>query len=124
MKKVISTLLVCVLLVGTLFTLVSCGKSVTGTYECVITDSNRISYEFGLFGKVTRTTTAGALGFTKDTVEEGKYVINETGDNEYEIVFTWETEEGKDTETQPFSEVEKNGVKYITIGILEFEKVK
>ncbi len=124
MKKVISTLLVCVLLVGTLFTLVSCGKTVSGTYECVITDSNRISYEFGLFGKVTRTTTTGALGFTKDTVEEGKYVINEKGDNEFEIVFTWETEEGKDTETQPFSEGEENGVKYISIGILKFEKVK
>ncbi len=124
MKKVISTLLVCVLLVGTLFTLVSCGKSVSGTYENVISESNKTTYEFGLFGKVIRTTTAGLAGFTKDTVEEGKYEINETGDNEFEIVFTWETEEGKETEVKSFSEVEKNGEKYIVIGLREFKKVK
>jgi len=38
MKKVLSAILVCVLLVGTMFTLVSCGNSLSGTYEGLLFD--------------------------------------------------------------------------------------
>ena len=38
MKKVLSAILVCVLLVGTIFTLVSCGNSLSGTYEGLLFD--------------------------------------------------------------------------------------
>jgi predicted small secreted protein len=33
MKKIISSILVCVLLVGVIFSLVSCGNTLSGTYE-------------------------------------------------------------------------------------------
>ena len=38
MKKFLSAILVCVLLVGTIFTLVSCGNSLSGTYEGLLFD--------------------------------------------------------------------------------------
>lgn len=38
MKKFLSAVLVCVLLVGTMFTLVSCGNSLSGTYEGLLFD--------------------------------------------------------------------------------------
>lgn len=38
MKKFLSAILVCVLLVGTMFTLVSCGNSLSGTYEGLLFD--------------------------------------------------------------------------------------
>ena len=38
MKKVLSAILVCVLLVGTMFTLVSCGNNLSGTYEGLLFD--------------------------------------------------------------------------------------
>ena len=45
MKKIISALLVCVLLVGCMFALASCGKTLSGTYEAKIIGTG-VSYEF------------------------------------------------------------------------------
>ena len=122
MKKIISTILVCVLILGCVMTLTSCGKMLSGKYECVLTESNRTTYEFS-FNKVTRTVTAGALGFTKDTVTEGKYEINEVEDGKFEITFTWDVDGSEDIETVPFSQGEEDGVKYIKIGLLTYNKV-
>ena len=124
MKKVISTALVCALLVCTLFTLVSCGKTVSGTYKCTLTESNYEVLEFGMFGKVTKSTTTGAFGYTNTKTVEGKYEINETAENEYSITFTWETEEGEKIETLDFSSGEENGVKYIKLGMVKYNEVK
>lgn len=38
MKKIISSILVCVLLVGVMFSLVSCGNNLSGTYEGMLFD--------------------------------------------------------------------------------------
>ena len=122
MKRIISTLLVCVLLLGCVFTLASCGKTVSGKYELKLTDSNKTVYDFSM-GKVTRTTTSGLAGYTKDTVIEGKYKINEVENDKFEITFTWEVDGKEEIETVSFSEGEENGVKYIKLGGIQFNKV-
>ena len=122
MKRIISTLLVCVLLLGCVFTLASCGKTVSGKYELKLTDSNKTVYDFSM-GKVTRTTTSGLAGYTKDTVIEGKYKINEVENDKFEITFTWEVDDKEEIETVSFSEGEENGVKYIKLGGIQFNKV-
>lgn len=121
MKRIISTLLVCVLLLGCVFTLASCGKMLTGKYEAAITDENKVTYEFSPF-KVTRTTTVGALGFSKTTTTEGKYKIAENDKGELQITFTWEGSE--DAETVSFAKGEEDGAKYIKLGLVKLTKVK
>ena len=119
MKKIISTVLVCVLLLGCVMSLASCGKMLSGKYELELTESNVIAYEFS-FNKVTRTVTTGALGFTKESVTEGTYKITETDDQKYSITFTWEVDGEEDIETVSFSK----GEDYIELSGLKFTKVK
>ena len=111
MKKTVSAILVCVLLLGSLFTLVSCGKTLTGTYRDELTKN--VTYEFGMFGKVTKTVD-NLIG--DDTVTEGKYEINDAGDK---ITLTFNDE----ANTYIFEQGEVNGVQYIKIGLFKYEKV-
>ena len=123
MKKIISTVLVCVLLLGCVMSLISCGKMLSGKYECIITESNRVTYEFTP-SKVTKTTTLGALGYTKDTVVDGTYKINEVDEDRFEITFTWDVEGDEDEiSTVSFSQGEENGEKYIKLDGVKFKKV-
>ncbi len=121
MKKIISALLICILLVGTMLSLISCGKTLTGKYEAevdLIIGKTSVTYEFGLFGKVTYT----ANTFGKETVTEGKYKFNDAGDK---ITLTFENEEGvEESNTYDFSSGEEDGVKYIKLGIVKYTKVK
>lgn len=104
MKKAISSVLVCVLLVCTLLTLVSCGKMFSGKYEADLMIAE-VTYEFQFGGKVIKTTDP-IMG--DDTVEEGKYEIN---DDETKITFTFDDE----STTVPFAKGEESGVKYVKI---------
>ena len=61
MKKTLSLLLVCVLLVGCIFSLASCGKTLSGTYKADVVVGGT-SYTFS-GSKVTLT--AEVLGFEK-----------------------------------------------------------
>mgnify|MGYP003291418778 CR=1 FL=1 len=119
MKKIISTILVCVLLVGSIFTLASCGKSVSGTYEADLVVS-KVTYEFGMFGKVTCTTDP-IVGDT--TVKEGKYKIYEAGENEFKIAFTWEGDEAEG-DSVSFTTGTEGDVDYIKIAGIQYNKVK
>ena len=121
MKKTLSALLVCVLLVGTLFSLVSCGIMLSGKYELKITDDNHVVYEFS-GKKVTKTKTSGILGYSKSETVEGKYEINEVEEGKFKITFTWETEEDS-IEPLDFSQGEENGTKYIKLGGFTLNKV-
>ena len=112
MKKTISAILACVLLVGTLFTLVSCGKSLTGAYEAE-TILGDVTYEFELGGKVTKTT--DPLVGKNETVE-GEYKFNDNGD---EITLTFNGE----STTYEFVEGEEGGVKYIKLDGFKYNKV-
>ena len=120
MKKTVSAILVCVLLACTLLTLASCGKSLSGAYKAevdLLVGKSSVTYEFGLFGKVTRTT--NSLG--NESVEEGKYELNDAGD---EITLTFKNEDGvEESEEYDFVTGEEGGVKYIKIGIVKYNKV-
>ncbi len=119
MKKTLSAVLACVLLACTLLTLVSCGNSLSGKYTAevdLIIGKSSVTYEFSPFGKVTVTT--NTLG--KETVEEGKYEINDAGNK---ITLTFEKEDGtKDSTPYDFAKGEENGVKYVKIGIVKYTK--
>lgn len=112
MKKTVSTLLVCVLLVGCLLTLVSCGKSITGSYEAE-TILGDVTYKFELGGKVTKTTDP-LIG--KNETVEGEYKFNDAGD---EITLTFNGE----SSTHSYVEGEEGGVKYIKLDLVKYTKV-
>ena len=84
MKKIISTILVCVLLLGCVMSFTSCSKMLYGKYEAevdALVAGGEVEYEFTPFG-YTKTTKTEVLGFEKETVEEGKYKITENEDGE------------------------------------------
>lgn len=112
MKKTVSAILVCVLLVGCIFTLASCSKSLNGKYTADLAVTE-ITYEFGAFGKVTKTEDP----FVGDTTTvEGKYEINDEGTK---ITFTFNDE----ANTYDLSTGTEDGVDYIKIDGVKFEKV-
>ena len=121
MKKTLSAVLVCVLLACTLLTLVSCDNMLIGKYTAevdLLIGKSSVTYEFGAFGKVTVIT--NYLG--KETTQEGKYEINDAGD---EITFTFENEEGvAESKSHSFAQGVENGVKYVKIGIIKYEKAE
>ena len=116
MKKILSTVLVCVLLVSTLFVLASCGgKTLVGTYE---NDTLNTTYEFSALGKVTRTVDSILSG---KKITEGKYSFSEEGDK---ITFTFESEDGEEnSETYDYSYGEEEGTKYIKIGLFKYFEI-
>lgn len=120
MKKTVSLILVSVLLVCSLFTLVSCNKMISGKYTAevdLIIGKSSVTYEFSPFGGVTVIT--NTLG--KETIEEGKYELN---DECNKITLTFENEDGvKESDTYDFAQGEENGVKYVKIGLIEYQKV-
>ena len=125
MKRIISTILVCVLLLGCVMSLSSCGKMLTGKYEIeadAILAGGKVVYDFTPFG-YTKTTTAEVLGFEKTVVEEGKYKITENDEGELTITFTYEVDGEEKTESVAFSQGEENGVKYIKLGLVKFTKL-
>ena len=120
MKKIISTILVCVLLIGTMFTLASCSNILVGEYsyeaEVLGVDLEERTYEFGFLGNVTLTVDP-PIG--EDKVYEGKYKLNDAGD---EITLTFENEEAEEySGTFKFAKGEEKGVKYVKIGIFKYE---
>lgn len=118
MKKTISVVLACVLLVCTLLTLTSCGKMLSGKYEADLSVLGTYTYEFGVFGNVTKTVDP-VIG--DNIVSEGKYEINDAGDK---ITFTFENADGvEESETVSFATVIKNDVEYLEIGGVKYTKV-
>ena len=110
MKKTVSTILACIILVGSLLTLASCSKVLVGEYEDSLTGN--VTYEFDIFGKVTMTVD-NIIG--DDTVKVGTYKISDAGD---EITLTFDGE----SDTTSFAIGEENGEEYIKIGLFKYEK--
>ena len=89
MKRIVSALLVCTLLLACVFTLASCGKTLSGTYSSGVGDTSIIgggtSYTFN--GKnVKIAVTGGAFGFEKTVEYEGTYSIEDG-----KITFTFDS---------------------------------
>ena len=113
MKKTVSAILVCVLLVCSLLTLASCGKSLNGKYTADL-GVTEITYEFGMFGKVTKTEN----GILSDPVTtEGEYKINDEGTK---ITFTF----GDEANTYELSTGTEDGVDYIKIDGWKYTKAE
>ena len=114
MKKILSMTLVCVLLIGVMLTFTSCGTILFGEYESELLNT---TIEFKL-NKFTMTT---EVPFLDDIVKTGTYKI--TGeDGEREITFIYEEDGEEKEDTYSFSEMEKDGEKYIVIGGFNYEK--
>ena len=112
MKKTISAILVCVLLVSCIFALASCGKSLSGKYTADLAVTE-ITYEFSALGKVTKTEN----GILSDPVTvEGSYKINDDGNK---ITLTFDDE----ANTYELSTGTEDGVDYIKIDGVKYTKV-
>ena len=119
MKRIVSTLLVCVLLLGCVFSLTACSKILNGKYELDAVVGSK-TYDFSLT-KVT--ITYELLG--KDTTIEGKYKIAENDDGDLEITFTFEDEEKAEdyAGTFSFAKGKEGDTEYIKIGGVKYTKV-
>ena len=129
MKKTISTLLVCVLLVGSLLTLASCEVAgfVFGTYsrtDTFIVDITT-TYEFSLTEVTVTTVSDKLIGSGQSTTTETmKYKVGENDEGEKVIAFTVETEDGTKTTELSFNSGKDDGGSYIEIGGTRYYSVK
>ena len=119
MKRIISTLLVCAILLGCVLTMASCSYVLMGKYELDAGVGSQ-TYEFALPNKVSITYEL----LTMEKTVEGTYKIAENEDGEFEITFTFADEEAeKYAGTFSLSQGEEDGVKYIKIGGVKYTKV-
>ena len=116
MKKIISTVLVCVLLLGCVLSLGSCSKLLYGKYELDAAVAS-VTYDFKI---TTVEITYELLG--QEVTLEGDFKIAENEKGELEITFTFENEEEAKEYAGTFS-FEK-GEDYVKIGGVKYNKVE
>ena len=118
MKKTLSAILACVIILGCVFSLVSCGNTLSGTYELAVVGG--VSFEFS--GKNVVLTIDGI--FTDDTVIEGTYSIEEKDDGS--LTITLDFDENKDASkyegTLPFVKGTEGDADYIKIAGIKYVK--
>jgi len=127
MKKTIKLVAVVMVIAMLALSLVACGKSLSGKYSATFDIGlyeTTTTYEFGLFGKVTRTVTQEVFGGEPDTVvTEGKYEIMEDPENPESLIIAFEFE-GEERTTASLDQGTENGTKYIKIGGRQYFEVK
>ena len=122
MKRIVSALLVCVLLVSCMLTLASCGKTLSGTYKGTGILSGT-SYAFD-GNKVTITV---EIPLFDDLVLDGTYEITTNDDDKDVIIFTFgdDEEDAKDYSGEfSFAEGTEGDTKFIKIGGVQYNKVE
>ena len=123
MKKILSSILVCMLLVGTVFSLAGCVLSlgstaiISGTYEVDLALAE-YTFEFSPIGKFTITEDP-LIGDSK--VYEGKYKVN-TETNEITLTYEADAPLILGSGTYDFAYGKENDEEYIKISILTLEK--
>lgn len=129
MKKTISTILVCVLLVGTLLSLASCEMFglVTGTYSRtaeVFGIETTTTYEFS--GKEVTISTVTKMGNTSTTSNKtGEYEIGENEEGQKTITLTFTNEDGEGTvTTYTFNSGKDDNGAYIELDGTRYDSVK
>lgn len=129
MKKTISTILVCVLLVSSLLSLASCEVAgfVFGTYsrtDKIVVDITT-TYEFSLT-EVTKTVTTGSLigNGESSTSETMKYKVSKNDEGERVIALTVTTNDGSKTTEYSFNSGKDDGGYYIEIAGIRYYSVK
>ena len=125
MKKVLSAVLACVLVLGMMFTLVSCGKKLSGAYEAevdIALASYEVTYDFsGSKVEVTRKSTLLGASF-EPVVINGTYEIAEDEEGKLTITFEYEGKEDEVVKGGTFAFEE--GEDYIKIGLVKYEKAE
>ena len=119
MKKIISGILLCALLVSCLFVLSACAPKLSGTYQADLIAA-KATYAFESNGNMTLTLDPLAGG---NISWEGTYEINEDTN---EITITLNTDDSdasKYSGTHSFAQGEENGTEYIKIGSLRYTKI-
>ena len=124
MKKTIRILAVFMVIAMLSVSLVSCSKMIIGKYSANFFGVET-TFEFGAFGKVTKTTVIPKTIFTDEetVVKEGKYEIMEDNDDPSKLVIAFKFD-GEERVTYSFSQGEMDGEKIIKISGIEFKKVK
>ena len=129
MKKTISTILVCVLLVGTLLSLASCEMFglVTGTYARtteVFGIETTTTYEFS--GKEVTVSSVTTMGNTSTTSNKtGEYEIGENEEGQKTITLTFTNEDGEGTvTTYTFNSGKDDNGAYIELDGTRYDSVK
>ena len=127
MKKTIKLLAVFMIISMLTLSLASCGTVLVGKYSATLDLAlykETTTFEFGLFGSVTRTTVKQFLTGDPETTEvKGKYEIAEDQDNPDKLVIIFEFE-GEERTTASFVQGEEGGVKYIKIGGAQYTSVE
>lgn len=130
MKKVLSTVIVCVLILGSLLSLASCGKTISGTYEGevnLLVAKYTVTYAFsGKNVEITSTLSSAVGSYTTEPVT-ATYEIKEDENGKKTITFDYGDAEAKDGMEEEgvalsFDEGEENGVKYIKIAGIKYTK--
>ena len=122
MKKIISAVLVCVLLVGCIFALASCAKTLNGTYK---TGSELLGGTYIFEGNKLTHIISTVGGLEKRT--EGTYVISEDEEKGQIITITYPaTKEGEEDTVVTYSLVEgiEGDKEYIKIDGVQYTKVE
>ena len=121
MKRIISSALAAMLLVGLVLSLAAC-SSLSGTYTEAVT--GEISIKFSVFGSIT------LLDGNGKKIIKGDYEIEEDGrlDIDFDDDDIAKLSDAKKAIARlydgehSFSQTEKDGKKYITIGVTTFKK--
>lgn len=114
MKKTLKIASLMLVLVMTVFVFASCAPRLSGTYKAD-TLVGSITIEFS--GKNYKSVTDALIG--NNIVEEGTYAIDEEAGK---ITFTFEQDGEEATRTSSFSQGEEDGVKYIKIDGVKYNK--
>lgn len=122
MKKTLSAILVCVMLLGCVFALASCGNKPSGKYQAkleILGQSTTTTYDFKM-NKVIVTVETEVLGNINTETSEYKYKVNKKDDGTLTIDLTGEVEGEEKTNTYTY----EKGDDYIKIAGIQYNKVK
>jgi len=122
MKKTLSAILVCVMLLGCVFTLASCGNKPSGKYQAkleILGQSTTTTYDFKM-NKVIVTVETEVLGNINTETSEYKYKVNKKDDGTLTIDLTGEVDGEDKTNTYTY----EKGDDYIKIAGIKYNKVK
>ena len=129
MKKVLSTILVCVLIVGSLLALSSCGR-ISGTYEGSLNlgfAAYTVTYSFNGNNVEITSQLTSQIGSLNPSVVNATYVVEEKEDGTMTITFDYGDAEAADGMEEggvalPFAEGTENGETYIKIAGIKYIK--
>ena len=132
MKKIISTVLVCVLLVSTLFVLASCGKTISGTYSAkqeLFGTEYEVTYEFDGKNVTVTSKASNTFGSIESPALEGTYEIGKDDDGNKTITFDYSGEDDAKGAAEEgvelsFNQGKDDKGKYIEISGTKFYEVK